>query len=366
MFKVFITAKALADTCLNEGDKDRQDQSKWFRILSRQREIYTIGYELNDSPYDETDFSDEAILYRAQASLGFVLLPEDEFMTGIHNNPESVLLHPSAAFYLDISPEEAANIQADYGVICQSTSNPFDESSLTDEIEVYDMNKGERAIPWSNVLESAEGLPSNSLFIIDRNLFAYDGQLDRNGMEKADGVYNVFFIMEKALPQNFKSTYHVTVLCEQKSDGDDGWDRTHFDRISTTLFSFIGTLNRPYPIVLEVIAFRKRAYFSNELTHTRQVISNYYRVTAENGLNTTNYLESLASYYPQQLTVQHLYSTGLKRDSASTPADTVRRMHESYNRFLEQWRLHSPSDFYWYACNEDSINYTNYENRLFI
>ena len=371
MFKVFITAKALADTCLNEGKKDRNEQSKWFRILSRQMEIYTIGYTLNDTPYEETDFSDEAILYRAQSSLGFVLLPEDEFVLGIHENPESVLLHPSAAFYLDISPEEANKIQKEYGVICQSTEKSFDESCLTDESEVYDMAIGSKAIPWKNVLESAEDLPSNSLFIIDRYLFAYDGQLNKEGEKKSDGIYNVFFIMDNALPKSFSSTYHVTILCEQKEvknkeDNTSTWDKDHFDKVSESLFKYVPLLKRDYPIIIEVIAFRKRAYFFNELTHTRQVISNYYRVSAENGLNTTNYSEGQASYYPQQLAVQHLYSSGLKRDAASTPADTVRRMHETYNKFLKQLRDHSPSDYYWYACNNEGLTYQNHENRLFI
>ena len=42
MFKIFITARALAETCMNEGEKERKDQSKWFRVLARQRKIYTI------------------------------------------------------------------------------------------------------------------------------------------------------------------------------------------------------------------------------------------------------------------------------------------------------------------------------------
>lgn len=365
MFKVFITAKALADVCLSEGDKERSQQSKWFRILSRQKEIYTIGYTLNDTPYEESDFSDEAILYRAQLGLGFTLLPEDRFITGVADNPESVLLHPSAAFYLDITPEEAAHIQEKYGVICQSTTNPFDESSLTDEIDVYDMNKGERAIPWSQVLSSVEDLPSNSLFIIDRNLFAYDGQTSRDGSsERADGIYNVFFILDKALPKTFGSTYHVTVLCDQKAEGED-WNRTHFEQVSNSLFQYASALNREYPIIIEVIAFRKHAYYYNELTHTRQLISNYYRATAENGLNTTNYTEDQQSYYPQQLTVQRLYCTGLKREGTNTPADTVRRMHETYQDFLTGWRTHKPTDYYWYACNMDDLNYQNHTNRLF-
>lgn len=368
MFKIFITARALAETCMNEGEKERKDQSKWFRVLARQRKIYTIGYTLSDTPYEESDFSDEAILYRAQSSLGFVLLPEDEYVSGILKNPETVLNHPSAAFYLDISPEEAECIQDEYGVICQSTDKPFDDSCLTDEVEVYDMEKGSKAIPWSCVLESAEELPSNSLFIIDRNLFAYDGQRNRDGEEKADGIYNTFFILDHALPKTFNSLYHVTILCEQKeitvSDGTN-WDREHFERVSESLFKFIPALKREYPIIMEVIAFRKRARFINELTHTRQVISNYYRVSAENGLNTTNYSEDQKSYYPQQLAVQRLYSTGLKRDTTSTPADTIQRMHNAYNDFLLKWRQ-APSDYYWYACNDTELNYQNHENRLFI
>ena len=371
MFKVFITAKALADTCLNEGQKDLKEQSKWFRILSRQREIYTIGYTLNDAPYDEGDFSDEAILYRAQSSLGFVLFPEDDYVSEIPANPESVLQQPSAAFYLDISPEEASKIQEEYGVICQSTDKPFDESCLTDEYEVYDMYKGGKAIPWSTVFESVKKIPSNSLLIIDRNLFAYDGQLNKkDGKEKADGIYNTFFIMDNALPQTFNSTYHVTVLCEQKEENKNDesiYGIEHFEKVSKSLFKFVSSLKRDYPIIVEVIAFRKRAYYYNELTHTRQVISNYYRVTAENGLNTTIYSEDMASYYSQQLTVQRLYSTGLRRDTVSTPADTVRRMHEDYNKFLKLlMATHYTNEYYWYSCNNKGLTYQNYRNRLFL
>lgn len=375
MFKVYISAKKLAEIYLKESAKSSAaTQSNWFRILLRQAQLYTAGYSFPNSAPDDSDTSDEAILWQLQKNLQIELCPQDEFAQALSTAPERVLQHAGGVFYLDLSPAQARKIQKDYGVICQSTDKPFSTKCLTAEPATYDYSKGHPAPGWNEVMEVPHGAPLNALCIIDRNLFVYDGRPHPAlGTEQTNGSDNVFHILDSILPKMQKAEFHVTIFTEQRMMSlpnpntgrrEDVMDRDFMEELSERLFSRVDDLHRPYPIVMELIAMKKRTRYFND-THNRQIISNYFRVTSENGLNTTDFMDGEVSIYSQQLNSFLYYSNGLRRLHSDCTADTANRMTKVCSDFVDHWRQNAGTTDYWYACNMPERSFMNHKNRLF-
>lgn len=141
MFRIYITAKALADACLQEQSKEYKEQSSWFRILCRQNKIYTIGYTPpTTDTLLEDDLSDSAIIAGMNAAFNIDFIPKDGYIKAVKREHSNVYQQPNAAFFLDISKEEAQQIQDEYGVICQSVDN-IDASVFTEECVRFEFVK---------------------------------------------------------------------------------------------------------------------------------------------------------------------------------------------------------------------------------
>lgn len=373
MFKVFISSRALSDIYLKESMRtNKRNQSNWFRILLKQNALYTIGTQIPCEIPEDDDTSDGAILWHLCENENIELTPCDEYLGQIVNQPQLVLEQPCGVFYLDISPKDARRIQKEYGVICQSIDKPFDAKVLAAESEVYDFPKYRDAPQWKAIFEIPNKAPSNAICIVDRNLFAYDGQKNgTTGKEQTSGLYNVFFILDAALPKSLLTAYHVTIICEYMSSKEKKTNRElrsaqeQFKTISNTIFEEIKLLKRPFPIEVEVIAFKKLTRFYNEVTHNRQILSNYYRIAAENGLNATNYDMQQKSTYSQQINAHLLYSTGLRHAGTHSTADTNNRMFNDCFEFIQHWRNNSPTEDYFYATNIENGSFMTHRNRLF-
>lgn len=379
MFKVFIPAKVLANIYLEESSrKNSRNQSNWFRILMKQNTIYTIGYKLPDSAPSDDDASDEAVLWDFCRRYDIAIVPRDNYLQSIKDMPQTVLEQPCGVFYLDITPQEARDIQNKYGVICQSTSRPFNAKVLATAPEVYDFPKYKNAPQWKTIFEIPNYAPSNAICIIDRNLFAYDGQINTHTQrENSSGVYNVYFILDSALPKHLSVPYHVTIFCEclplkvrdpiTKKEEVVRSAEDQFNTIANTIFEEINMLNRDFQIEAEIIAFKKGKRFYNEVTHNRQIFSNYYRIGAENGLNATNFVgnHNQGSTYSQQLNAHLLYSTGLRRGGTYCTADTNNRLEIDCASFIDYWRRNADSNDYLYASNNETASFLTHKNRLF-
>ena len=374
MFKVFIPAKVLANIYLEESSrKNSRNQSNWFRILMKQNTIYTIGYKLPDSVPSDDDASDEAVLWDFCQRYDIAIVPRDNYLQSIKDIPQAVLEQPCGVFYLDITPKEAHDIQNKYGVICQSTSKKFDAKILSGETASYDVAKNNSAPQWSAIYEILSEVPSNALCLIDRNLFVYDGQINpKSGKEQSSGLFNVFFAMDSALPKYSAAPYHITVVFESMALVDKDKKvlleaRERFELLSQSLFQLVKELKRDYPIVVEAIAFNKSTPFYNDLTHNRQIISNYYRITAEQGLNVVNFNNpKKTGTYNQQINVQLLYSSGLRLANANSPVDSNERIENGFVDFIHQWRQDPQTKDYLYATNIIGGSFENQSNRLFM
>lgn len=373
MFKVFISAKQLANIYLKENARgNTKNQSNWFRILLRQRSLYTTGYEYPDSTPDPDDFSDAAVMWRILQDEQIDIQPADEYIDSLHSNPERVLENPCGVYYLDISPAEARKIQKEYGVICQSTSRKFDAKVLSGEASSYDVAKNKPAPQWSAIYEILSEVPSNALCLIDRNLFVYDGQVNpKTGKEQSSGLFNVFFAMDSALPKHSATPYHITVVFESMALVDRDKNvllevQDRFKQLTQRLFLLVKELKREYPIVVEAIAFNKSTPFYNDLTHNRQIISNYYRITAEQGLNIINFNNpKRPGTYNQQINVQLPYSSGLRLVNANSPIDSNERIESGFMDFIRHWRENADTNDYLYASNMETTSFLIHKNRLF-
>lgn len=392
MFRIYIPSRVLLDIYFAEGDMPEEKQSYFCRMIKRANTIFMTGVDLdNCGMFDERDASDAHFLQNMETKFQITLHNADKFIDEVKEDNSKVLEQPYAAFYIDgISPEEAAKIQEDYGVICQSADEKPNMDLFMENMETYDLTKYHKDNinnqKWKDIFEVPHIVPSNAVCIIDRNLFAYDGETYLTEVEgeetlkcKYDGLINLQSILREALPTSFKGNhFDVTIFFEQDSFKGD----FSFEKLSNTIFGLISMLQRPYQVRASVIAFRpcrrigdnriSPAKFYNEITHTRQIISSYYRISAENGLNTTMHDDNNAgkSQYSQVLYSMLLFSSGLKRRGADPAAISINRLRIDVRRMIKHWRENPKTDEYMIACNYKPVGarygVEDFQNRLFL
>ena len=270
MFRIFVNAKSLAHIYLSEGERaNKRNQSDWFRILMKQRDLFTEGYNIPSSISALDPLSDEYVLFlMSQNNPQIGLTPADDYLSSIAKHPDAVLQYPKSIFWIDIDPKQAKKIQKDYGVLVQPSSKKFDTKCITREIDTYSFKQHKRIdASWKDIYSGVASMQGNAICLVDRNLFAYDGQLDpHTGKEQANGLYNVFFILDSALPKGLKTNFDVTILTEQRTKAiknpESGTeniviDNEFMDRLSNSIFGLIPSLKRNYEINVEIIAFKK-------------------------------------------------------------------------------------------------------------
>ena len=91
-----------------------------------------------------------------------------DYIQGIKDHPETVLLYPSSIFILDIPLKDAINIQTSYGVMCLCSENA-NINRLVDINDEQTIGDQEPLVNgWGTVLKSLKGVPSNALILTDR------------------------------------------------------------------------------------------------------------------------------------------------------------------------------------------------------
>lgn len=375
MFRIYITAKALADIYLQESKKNYSEQCEWFHILLKQKKIFTTGYVAPDSDtLLEDDLSDSGIIAEMEEAYNITFIPSDTFIDMVKADNNKVNEQPNAAYFLDIDSETAKHIQDDYGVICQPATTNIDTSIFTEECLRFEFIK-KRTVngEWKDLFEVQANVPSNAMCIIDRFLFCYDGQ--ENPSNPSELIYNgldtVYLILLNALPNKFKGTYHLTVICEKKEI------KNHliFQTLQYELFRRVNLIstNKGYPIFAQLIAIDgELASYTNSLTHNRQIISNYHKMFFLNGINAINYYSGALkkAVYTQTVQGELLYSTGLRHSKSECPANSIDATRHSANYIIGRWKAPDLSDdytgHYFYADNKGNTSIRNIENRLFL
>ncbi|MBO7051550.1 MAG: hypothetical protein J6W24_02685 [Prevotella sp.] len=268
----------------------------------------------------------------------------------LKTHPQKLLDNPSSLYILDISQDEAKNIQESYGVLCLSGEHP-DASALIDVNDAFVSNKFHQLEKgWDSVLDSVETLPSNALILADRYLFknveAKDG----------DGFDNVEAILDQLLPQQFAGgDYHVCILFNKEKSA------FKFSDITKGLEIVRQSIHRIYPIKMEVIGFDTHTSIHDKL-HNRVIISNYYMVEAGHKLAAFNNYFGTArqTIYPLAL-----FTESSLTGASSAPLRAIKQNLAAIKDFSEHATNVKTFDKYLYAVNGKRIEKcSGFRNRL--
>lgn len=270
MLSIFIPQDTLEDIVIDNmaSEMEPEDQDVWFKIFTKQEFIYV-------SSWDEKKYlSQEDPLFLLNKSYGVKIEDATEYINTIPDHPESVTRYWNGIFLLNISEDDAAAIQRDYGVICQSVDS-MDASVLMDPDLRFSPKKGEKDYSWDFMLQgiNAKHIPSNHLILIDRYLFADEDEIEMS-------LSNIFNMMDAMLPrQSLKCPYLITLIIGQQESGDG----VGLSQVSHEVYDLVPRLKRPYPIHVEVIylTYMSGLYTS---THNRCVLTNYTITQVEHQL----------------------------------------------------------------------------------
>ena len=360
MFSIYISASALADTYLQESDKPFTEQSDWFKILRKQTEIFTYGYVPVDDDFED-GFSVSDILENLGRSYGILIKPADDYISQVLDNNQKVLDHPNAAFFLDIEAEKAQDIQSQYGVICQATdsidSKVFTKSCIgTNLVKDQETKKG-----WESILKIPTELPSNSLCIVDRFLFAEDGK-NKFGYNTI-GFDNISLILYYALPNSFNDEYHITII----TDRNNIKSGIIFQTMSDKLIHLVNILaeKKGYPIKLEFLAIdvnNKATKYTQPFIHNRQIFSNYYHINFPNGVNIL-YFKGGKSFakYNQFIKGTLLYNDSLDYIESDPIISVIESYRKRFKEIIIDWKAGKDVGYYSYADNRGNLGIKNLE-----
>lgn len=334
MFLIHITEKALEEICLEK-------YPNWHLIAQKQSKI-VVNCDTDSSLY--TDFENPIFLFGQMHGVEFE--SNKTYINNINEHPESVLKKPCGAFILDVDEQTAQEIEKKFGVICQSDSK-IDDNVLT-ETKEFAPDRGDGGYGWAKVFSDIKRLPSNSLIMCDRNIFANDDIIKRNG------VHNVTKIADAILPDTFGDTYHIAIVFDSLKTG------IQFSQIASWTNKALKGI-RQYPIIIEMVVI-KRGCFQYDEIHNRRIITNYCIVRAEHKLSAFEETKSLCS---QVINCDLLYSKGLRSTS-----DSPEKPHsQAINIFAKvvAYGKSTPSAGYEYAQNGNTkLQISAIQNRLML
>ena len=345
MMHVYVTIKALESMAL---------MTRWNKILSC-REVYDVYIDATKEDVDhfsenyKADFSYEEVDNVSPISLlindGYIKPnPAKQKISEIKNNPIKVLEDPSAVYFLDITPEEAASIQAQYGVICKN-ENDIDDKELGDWGEIIScVNDLDHT--WSEFLDRIKRSPTNSVIISDRFVFSND-ELAQD--KKSHGIDNIIDVLDSIMPESFAedALYHVFILYSDKDAYDKPICKISFNKLAKKLFEEISLLRKgKYKILVEVVAVPGSSYGYN-WTHNRRIVTNYHIIRTEHNLKAFLSNRSICS---QTLNWDALFSKGIM-DKNDVSYKNLKILLANILEINKYGKLEPEKSMYKYACN---------------
>lgn len=363
MFSIYIDRYALSKICKENANKQNiEEQSPWYRIIVNQNEVYTnIASRLADineydnklTQLDNSNSPDVALRKELVTFKRLAALRKNEQTTVLPctkvdidsinpSNPSTLKVvanDPCAVYLLNITPEDAAKIQKEYGVICQSTQKELNDNPLlTGDGVTVNPKKGNGNYGWLRTLKKFKGLPSSGIIINDRNLFSNDEVTYENGQKKERilGIQNVGEILNCIIPKQYNGgSYHVFICSDITKN-----DSTHvtFELVTNKLEDLRQKLlssRKKIKIDIELFVFMSQGQvIGHEDTHNRRILSNYYIFTFEHKICAFNGNISLCT---QSINGQKLFHTGLTNDG-NDPAEKLHRdMISDFSDFLSAY-----------------------------
>lgn len=221
---------------------------------------------------------------------------------------------PKSIFILDMPSQDAIQRQKDTGLLCMS-DDVFSLDALTLKCTKYLEVPSETSLPeskeritWDDILNHAKGIPCNTILINDHYLFGDDQYNSDRTKVNRDEFKNIVEILNCVLPQKSQDDL-VQILFVH----DNAGDANDLGTISSAIKKKIKDL-RDYRITTEFISGNRNCYLF-EHTHNRNIVTNYYIISAEHKL--AAFKNGFAAS-DQRVSFQTLYSEGIN-DGSDTP-----------------------------------------------
>lgn len=214
---------------------------------------------------------------------------QKDYIESVKKNHANVLNEPCGIFLLDITREEANEIQTKYGVICQSLDY-LDHTILTQKgthAELHSSGK-DKKWSWELIFRKFQRFPTNAVLVIDAHLFNNDKWNDEKD-EYSDtqnlGLSNLQTILDQILPEQFEGTYHIGVLLtDYEVAAAKRQTRTNLknQQIANKINKIKKKIDRPYKdkINIEVIFMNQETGY-HQLIHNRRILTNTYVLNAD-------------------------------------------------------------------------------------
>ena len=305
MYQMFTTDKALNTILIGK------ENSKWKAMLQHQK---TVIVDMDDSTV-MAEVAEDGTLYNVLSqSFGIKIKGDPQLFQRIHNDKQLLLNYPLSFFIVNVTQEEADELQNHYGVICLSDEH-IDENNI-----LFSLHSNKRIVEgddrtkinWSKLLSKVKKIPSSGLIIIDRNLFTNGGSWnDAHDRLSVHGINNVRDILMELLPATFGGCYHVLIITDERSLADKNYNLNDVCQQLTRIYK--DHKLRSYDISFEVMGFRDNDAIHHKESHNRRVLSNYYVMTPEHKVAVFDYRNkaTITEYFP----IKSAYGEGLEDDS---------------------------------------------------
>lgn len=344
MLNFYVTKKFLEDLCLEEMTKQESEEKNiWYKILSRGDNELHINGTVEDSEEDP--------LFIFSKSEGITIDDVTDFIKEVEADNSAVLKDPTGIYLLDIDEMKAKQIQENYGVICQSVHS-LDETNLSGPSSDFSPEENETGYGWHKILSEYTRIPSNSIVIADRYLFASDS------LSKSIGQENVETILNEILPKTFKGVFNITIIVEYESIKN----HLTISSLSNLLNKSKKKLGRSYQITMEIIGVKKGSKY-HPITHNRRIISNYYLLKVDHKISAFKNDKSLCS---QVISLQRMYSNGLN-GYGDAPVKQHTNIIKTYKQFIKEWKNNPETTDYIVVVNGNSkSSIIDFSNRLLL
>lgn len=188
-----------------------------------------------------------------------------------YSDYETLLEHSRSIFVLNVTPEEAENLRAMYGLMIiskkkLSESDNIFQFHIKDTIAKNEVKDGyEDGWDFFFSLRKHPWLPSNTLIFSDEYLF-------KNEIQGQNlGVRNLKSIIPKLLPNQLDdTTFQILIVSPIPKN-----NRLKAEKISKELTEYVHGLQIPYECRI--------TFIFTDAIHTRKAMSNYYVMTCDKG-----------------------------------------------------------------------------------
>lgn len=253
--------------------------------------------------------------------------------------------YPYSVFILDISPLEAARIQSEYGVICQSSDDINLDALFMHRFYIFEEDHpcskelpGKFYHTWNHIIEKQ--FPCNCIIINDKYLIR--GSALKNGLKNLEAII-------KNLRQNSIANTDLVITLEISDIKDDKGNivsqRKQFLELSEILSQRIAKENLNIHCISPIWPPGKKNPWYKHI-HNRRILTNYCMYSAEYRLCAFTYESGRKECVDQLMTCYPIFSEGLAFNTNYVDQSEYghRLFLYRFNNILygdNQWRLYS-------------------------